>query len=35
MTNPSDRFRTIANWYLLTRRIISSEAPYQEVEPPQ
>jgi peptide/nickel transport system substrate-binding protein len=35
MTNPNDRFRTIANWYLLTRRIISSEAPYQEVEPPQ
>jgi peptide/nickel transport system substrate-binding protein len=35
MTNPSDRFRTIANWYLLTRHVISSEGQYQGAEPPQ
>lgn len=33
MTNPSDRFRTIANWYLLTRRVIYSETQYQDVTP--
>ena len=33
MTNPSDRFRTIAHWYVLTRRVIYSEAQYQDVEP--
>ncbi len=25
MTNPSDRFRTVANWYMLTRRVIYSQ----------
>lgn len=33
MTNPSDRFRTLPNWYVLTRRVIYSEAQYQEAEP--
>jgi peptide/nickel transport system substrate-binding protein len=33
MTNPSDRFRTLSNWYVLTRRVIFTEAQYQEVEP--
>ncbi|HEX9924687.1 MAG TPA: ABC transporter substrate-binding protein [Anaerolineae bacterium] len=33
MTNPSDRFRTLPNWYVLTRRVIFTEAQYQEVEP--
>ncbi len=31
MTNPSDRFRTLPNWYMLTRRVIYSEAQFQEV----
>jgi len=35
MNNPSDRFRTITQWYLLTRRVIESEAPYQGLEPPK
>lgn len=30
MTNPSDRFRTIANWYMLTRRVIFKESQYQD-----
>jgi peptide/nickel transport system substrate-binding protein len=25
MTNPSDRFKTITNWYLLTRRVVYSQ----------
>ncbi|MFN8454837.1 MAG: peptide ABC transporter substrate-binding protein [Anaerolineae bacterium] len=29
MSNPSDRFRTIANWYLLTRQVIDSGLPPQ------
>jgi peptide/nickel transport system substrate-binding protein len=33
MINPSDRFRTIANWYLLTRRVIYSETQYQDEAP--
>jgi peptide/nickel transport system substrate-binding protein len=33
LSNPSDRFRTITNWYLLTRRVIYSESPYQDVAP--
>lgn len=35
MTNPSDRFRTLPNWYTLTRRVIYSEAQYKDVEPVQ
>ncbi|MBE7554149.1 MAG: peptide ABC transporter substrate-binding protein [Anaerolineales bacterium] len=35
MVNPSDRFRTIANWYLLTRRVVNIEGPNQNVAPPQ
>lgn len=35
MTYPNDRFRTIANWYLLTRRIVNIEGPYQNPIPPQ
>lgn len=33
ITNPSDRFRTLPQWYVLTRQVIYSEAQYQEVEP--
>ena len=33
MTIPSDRYRTLSNWYMLTRRVIYSEAQYPEVEP--
>ncbi len=33
MTIPSDRFRTLPNWYVLTRRVIYSEVQYQEIEP--
>jgi peptide/nickel transport system substrate-binding protein len=29
MANPSDRFKTIANWYMLTRRVIYKEAQFQ------
>lgn len=32
MTGPSDRFRSLPHWYVLTRRIIFSEAQYKEVE---
>lgn len=35
MNNPSDRFRTIAQWYLLTRRVIESEAPLPGLDLPQ
>lgn len=35
MIQASDRFRTIANWYLLTRRIINIEGPYQNPVPLQ
>jgi len=30
MTRPSDRFRTIADWYMLTRRVIFKESQYQD-----
>ncbi len=33
LSNPSDRFRTITNWYILTRRVIYSESPYQDIKP--
>ena len=33
MTNPSERFRTLADWYVLTRRVIYSKTQYQDVEP--
>ena len=33
MTNPSDRFRTLSDWYVLTRRVIYSEAQYPDIEP--
>jgi peptide/nickel transport system substrate-binding protein len=33
LSNPSDRFRTITNWYILTRRVIYSESPYQDIAP--
>lgn len=31
VTNPSDRFRTITDWYLLTRRVINTDARLQEI----
>jgi len=33
LTTPSDRFRTLADWYVLTRRVIYSEAQYPDIEP--
>jgi peptide/nickel transport system substrate-binding protein len=30
LTNPSDRFRTIANWYKLTRQVIYNQAQFQD-----
>ena len=33
MTDPSDRFRTLPDWYVLTQRVIYSEGQYPEVEP--
>lgn len=33
LTNPSDRFRTIAAWYKLTRRVIYSESQFQDEVP--
>ncbi len=33
MTNPADRFRTITNWYLLTRQVIYNKEQLQNVEP--
>lgn len=30
LSNPSDRFRTITDWYVITRRVIYSESQYQE-----
>ncbi|MEW5961223.1 MAG: ABC transporter substrate-binding protein [Chloroflexota bacterium] len=30
LASPSDRFRTLPNWYMLTRRVIYSEAQYPE-----
>jgi peptide/nickel transport system substrate-binding protein len=33
LINPSDRFRTVTDWYLLTRRVIYNQAQFQEVTP--
>jgi peptide/nickel transport system substrate-binding protein len=33
MTNPSDRFRTLPNWYMMTRRVIYRQAQYPETTP--
>jgi peptide/nickel transport system substrate-binding protein len=33
MTNPSNRFKTIADWYMLTRRVVSKEAREQNPGP--
>jgi len=33
MTNPSDRFRTLSDWYVLTRQVIYREAQYPEIKP--
>jgi peptide/nickel transport system substrate-binding protein len=30
LTNPSDRFRSVANWYVLTRRVIDSGIQLQD-----
>ncbi|RME78477.1 MAG: hypothetical protein D6784_02335 [Chloroflexi bacterium] len=34
MTTPGDRFRSLPNWYMLTRRVIFSEAPFPEASTP-
>ena len=31
MINPSDRFNTVENWYMLTRRVIYSEAEQEDI----
>jgi peptide/nickel transport system substrate-binding protein len=33
ITNPSDRFETVADWYMLTREVIFSESQFQKVNP--
>lgn len=33
ISNPSDRFRTLPDWYVLTRRVIYSEAQYPDAGP--
>lgn len=33
LNDPSDRFRTLTDWYVLTERVVYSEAQYPEVEP--
>jgi peptide/nickel transport system substrate-binding protein len=33
MTTSGDRFRTVADWYMLTRRVIYSETQFQETAP--
>jgi peptide/nickel transport system substrate-binding protein len=33
MTTPSDRFETIADWYILTREVIFSESQFQKINP--
>jgi peptide/nickel transport system substrate-binding protein len=33
VTNPADRFRTIADWYVLTRQVIYRGAQFEEVSP--
>jgi hypothetical protein len=34
MVNPSDRFRTIADWYVNTRRVILAEAQHSQSTQP-
>jgi peptide/nickel transport system substrate-binding protein len=33
MTNPADRFRTVSDWYMLTRQVIYSQPHLQEPGP--
>jgi peptide/nickel transport system substrate-binding protein len=33
MANPSDRFRTLPNWYMLTQQVIYKETQYEEIAP--
>ncbi len=33
MTNPSDRFKTVANWYMLTRQAIYNQTQFQDTAP--
>ena len=33
MTNPADRFRTVSDWYMLTRQVIYSQPYLQEPDP--
>jgi peptide/nickel transport system substrate-binding protein len=33
MANPSDRFRSLPNWYVLTRQVIYKETQYEDVRP--
>ena len=35
MTNPADRFRTVSNWYMLTRQVIYKESQFEAVNPNQ
>jgi len=34
MINPGDRFKTVSDWYMLTRRVIFSESQFQDETPP-
>ena len=33
LSNPSDRFRTVTNWYTLTREVIYSGSQFEDVKP--
>ena len=33
LSNPSDRFRTVTDWYTLTREVIYSGSQFQDVKP--
>jgi len=33
MANPSDRYRTLSDWYLLTRQVIYSQAQFPDIAP--
>jgi peptide/nickel transport system substrate-binding protein len=33
MANPSDRYRTLSDWYVLTRQVIYKQARYSNIEP--
>jgi peptide/nickel transport system substrate-binding protein len=33
MANPSDRFRTLPNWYMLTQQVVYKETQYEDVAP--